>query len=206
MQYEYSAKYAHFPIPTTCATPNSWHHIQQDACVCADLFQVLVCRCIREAVMVEQAHFLTQEAVDHMSSSVLPMHQSAKALIQRAAQVHRPVIRVQGHLSTHSERNNRRRTQKIKLDLIFNPTDLFIDNVYVQKALAWGHAPHSLAWAQPITVLQSLEPLQTLMSWNDRKKMTWGELITKPGKRITKNKYLWKGFTQKFTLESIQFI
>lgn len=52
--------------------------------------------------------------------------------------------------------------------VIFNRTDLLIDNVYVQEALAWSHAPHSLSWAQPITVLQGLKPLQTLMSFNKR--------------------------------------
>lgn len=72
----------------------------QPVCLCTDLFQILMCWRIREAVMMEKAHFLTQEAVDHMSAGVLPLHQSDQTLIQRDAQIHRPVIRVQSHLET----------------------------------------------------------------------------------------------------------
>lgn len=72
----------------------------QPVCWCTDLFQILMCWRIREAVMMEKAHFLTQEAVDHMSTGVLPLHQSDQTLIQRDAQIHRPVIRVQSHLET----------------------------------------------------------------------------------------------------------
>ncbi len=53
---------------------------------------------IREAVVMEEAHLLVEQAVDDMSSGVLPLNQADQLTIQRGAQVHRPVIAVQSHL------------------------------------------------------------------------------------------------------------
>ena len=54
--------------------------------------------CIREAVVMEQAHLLVEQAVDNMSPCVLPFNKADQLTIQREAQVHRPVIAVQSHL------------------------------------------------------------------------------------------------------------
>lgn len=65
----------------------------------AHLLEVLVRRRVRQTVVVEQAHFLAEQAVQHVRSRVLPLHQPRQLTTQRGAQVHRPVIRVQGYLT-----------------------------------------------------------------------------------------------------------
>lgn len=54
--------------------------------------------CIGEAVVVEEAHLLVEQAVNDMSPRILPLHEADQFTIQRGAQVHRPVIAVQRHL------------------------------------------------------------------------------------------------------------
>lgn len=54
--------------------------------------------CIREAVVMEEAHLLVEQAVDNMGSRVLPLDKADQLTIQRGTQVHRPVIAVQNHL------------------------------------------------------------------------------------------------------------
>lgn len=53
---------------------------------------------IRKAVVMEKAHLLVQQTVNNVSSSVLPLHQANKVPVQGCAQVHGPVITIQGHL------------------------------------------------------------------------------------------------------------
>lgn len=55
-------------------------------------------RCIREAVVMEEAHLLVEQAVDNMGPRILPLNEADQLTIQRGAQVHRPVIAVQSHL------------------------------------------------------------------------------------------------------------
>lgn len=52
-------------------------------------------RCIREAVVMKEAHLLVEQAVDNMSSRILPFHKADKLTIQGGTQIHRPVIAVQ---------------------------------------------------------------------------------------------------------------
>lgn len=54
--------------------------------------------CIREAVVMKQAHLLVEQAVDDVSSGVLPLNKADKLAVQRRAQVHGPVVAVQSHL------------------------------------------------------------------------------------------------------------
>lgn len=53
---------------------------------------------IRKAVVMEKAHLLVEQTVNNVSSGVLPLHQANKVPVQSCAQVHGPVITVQGHL------------------------------------------------------------------------------------------------------------
>lgn len=54
--------------------------------------------CVGEAVMMEEAHLLVEQAVDYMGSGILPLNQADQLTIQGGAQVHGPVVAVQGHL------------------------------------------------------------------------------------------------------------
>jgi len=54
--------------------------------------------CIREAVVMEEAHLLVEQAVDNMSPCILPLNKAHQLTIQRGTQVHRPVIAVKDHL------------------------------------------------------------------------------------------------------------
>lgn len=53
---------------------------------------------IREAEVVEEAHLLVEQAVDHVRPGVLPFDQAHQLAVQRGTQVHRPVVTVQSHL------------------------------------------------------------------------------------------------------------
>lgn len=50
--------------------------------------------CIREAVVMEEAHFLVEQAVHNMSPCVLPLDKADQLTVQRGTQVHRPVIAI----------------------------------------------------------------------------------------------------------------
>lgn len=54
--------------------------------------------CVGEAVVMEEAHLLVEQTVDDVSPGILPLDKADQFAIQRGAQVHRPVIAVQGHL------------------------------------------------------------------------------------------------------------
>lgn len=60
---------------------------------------------VREAVVVKKAHLLVEQAVNHMSSGVLPPHQADQVPVQCCAQVHGPVIAVQSHLHKQAFRS-----------------------------------------------------------------------------------------------------
>lgn len=53
---------------------------------------------VREAVVVEEPHLLVEQAVDNVSPRILPLDQADQLPIQRGAQVHRPVVAIQGDL------------------------------------------------------------------------------------------------------------
>ena len=80
-------------------------------CVHPYLFEVFMGWYVCEAVVVEEAHFLVEQAVDHMSPGVLPLHQTHQATVQGPAQIHRPVIRIQGHLENEGGREREREKQ-----------------------------------------------------------------------------------------------
>ena len=58
--------------------------------------------CIREAVVMEEAHLLAEQAVDDVSPRILPLNKADQLAVQRGTQIHGPVIAVQIHL-THRE-------------------------------------------------------------------------------------------------------
>lgn len=50
--------------------------------------------CIGEAVVMEEAHFLVEQAVDNMSPRILPLDKADQLAVQRGTKVHRPVIAI----------------------------------------------------------------------------------------------------------------
>ena len=62
------------------------------------LLGVLVAGSVGEAVVVEQAHLLVEQAVHHVGSGVLPLEELPQPPVQIRAQVHMPVIAVEGDL------------------------------------------------------------------------------------------------------------
>lgn len=60
--------------------------------------------CVREAVVMEEAHLLAEQAVDDMSPRIVPLNKTHQLAVQRGAQIHGPVIAVQIHLQDGTER------------------------------------------------------------------------------------------------------
>ncbi len=80
---------------------------------------------------MEEAHLLVEQAVDDMSSGVLPLNKADQLTIQRGAQVHRPVIAVQSHLQQDGYNTTARlkthkdpHTYNLQLRLFFKTHDL----------------------------------------------------------------------------------
>lgn len=142
---------------------------------------------IREAVVVEEAHLLVEQAVDDVRPGVLPLDQADQLAVQRGTQVHGPVVTVQGHLErqwqpvrpveeasrTVRQRPAGRPAEEVspvtdgQMQLLLALAHLFVQDTDEEEPLAGSQCCSGPVWTPAVRLLQSLEALEALVSYSE---------------------------------------